>query len=412
MSFVAAKCPQCGGDLQLDPEKEMGFCMHCGSKIVVQEAVRAVRIDNTHMIDAWMKMGVTAAEAGNNKEAYEYFTKVVENDSNNWQAVFQKGKAAGWQSTYGKSRMAEFFQGVAIAQKMILQLNIPLNKKNEAWKSFALETINLTQAYANIAQDILKEDTRTSQEEYVRLAYQAIIECIEFMEVGLGLLDGMDDDEARSLRLQILKSIYYLCKLVCIQQPMIATIDSEIKMTLYWGVPLEFKQRFITRYDEVSDEIRKVEPQFEKNDLVVIDRLEPSTNWGTKYCAERNAENRSLQERINREKEINNKKKHWEDHPVEYETFLEEEKRRKDEIDKHNNNLKTVIDSKSAQIRELDLELSNLKLEHGKLGIFAGNQKKTISEKINLKELECMKLRNEINKLNSGFLNYGNEHLI
>ena len=63
MSFEAAKCPQCGGELQLDIEKETAFCMHCGSKIIVQEAIRAVRIDNAHMVDTWIKMGKSAFEA-------------------------------------------------------------------------------------------------------------------------------------------------------------------------------------------------------------------------------------------------------------------------------------------------------------------------------------------------------------
>ena len=107
MTFVAAKCPQCGGDLQLDPEKETGFCMHCGSKIVVRDAIKAVCIDNSHMVDTWMEMGDLAAESGNNKEAYDYYTKVVEAQPNNWRAIFKRGKAAGWQSTLVNVRLME-----------------------------------------------------------------------------------------------------------------------------------------------------------------------------------------------------------------------------------------------------------------------------------------------------------------
>jgi len=107
MQFVAARCPQCAGDLQLDNEKETGFCMYCGSKIVVQEAIRAVRIDNTYMIEKWMKTGDLAAEGGNLSEAYEYYTKVVEVQPDNWLAIYKKGKAAGWQSTLADLRFKE-----------------------------------------------------------------------------------------------------------------------------------------------------------------------------------------------------------------------------------------------------------------------------------------------------------------
>lgn len=45
MAYVAAQCPNCGGDLQLDEKMEKGFCMHCGSKIKVQEAIQNVKIE-------------------------------------------------------------------------------------------------------------------------------------------------------------------------------------------------------------------------------------------------------------------------------------------------------------------------------------------------------------------------------
>lgn len=107
MTFVAAKCPQCGGELQLNPEVETGFCMHCGSKIVVMDAIKAVRVDNSHMIDTWMQMGDLAVESGNYKEAYDNYTKVIEAQPTNWNAMFKRGKAAGWQSTLANIRLLE-----------------------------------------------------------------------------------------------------------------------------------------------------------------------------------------------------------------------------------------------------------------------------------------------------------------
>jgi hypothetical protein len=126
MEFVAAKCPQCGGELQLDPMIETGFCMHCGSKIIVQEAIRSVRIDNTQMVSTWMIMGDRATEAGNHQEAYEYYTKICEVQPNNWWALFKKGKAAGWQSTLQNVRYTEAAICFADAYKLS-----PENEKRE-----------------------------------------------------------------------------------------------------------------------------------------------------------------------------------------------------------------------------------------------------------------------------------------
>ena len=45
MSFEAAKCPNCGGELQLDSTMESGDCVHCGSKIIVRDAIQKMKIE-------------------------------------------------------------------------------------------------------------------------------------------------------------------------------------------------------------------------------------------------------------------------------------------------------------------------------------------------------------------------------
>lgn len=145
MPFVSARCPQCGGELQLDSGKATAFCMHCGSKIIVQEAINAVRIDNTHMIDTWMKMGDRAYEGENFSEAYEYYRKIIEVQPDNWIAHYKKGKAAGWQSTIANLRFTEattsFAQSINLApgeRKDTLKSEV-----NEEVKKLALALIAL-----------------------------------------------------------------------------------------------------------------------------------------------------------------------------------------------------------------------------------------------------------------------------
>lgn len=45
MPFEAAKCPNCGGILQLDDSNETGFCQFCGSRIVVRDAIQKMKIE-------------------------------------------------------------------------------------------------------------------------------------------------------------------------------------------------------------------------------------------------------------------------------------------------------------------------------------------------------------------------------
>ncbi|MBO4569216.1 MAG: hypothetical protein J5674_04580 [Candidatus Methanomethylophilaceae archaeon] len=36
MAIVAIKCPSCHGDVQLDDSREFGFCVYCGTKIMIR----------------------------------------------------------------------------------------------------------------------------------------------------------------------------------------------------------------------------------------------------------------------------------------------------------------------------------------------------------------------------------------
>ena len=58
MELKSAKCPNCGGKLQLNPNIEKGICIYCGSEIIVEDAIRLGReVDGiatvrTHLIRA------------------------------------------------------------------------------------------------------------------------------------------------------------------------------------------------------------------------------------------------------------------------------------------------------------------------------------------------------------------------
>lgn len=44
MSFVSVKCTHCGGRIELDDQREKGFCMYCGSQIVYKEAFQNMEL--------------------------------------------------------------------------------------------------------------------------------------------------------------------------------------------------------------------------------------------------------------------------------------------------------------------------------------------------------------------------------
>jgi len=39
MALVTTRCPNCGGEIQLNDKRETGFCLYCGCQIDVKEAL-------------------------------------------------------------------------------------------------------------------------------------------------------------------------------------------------------------------------------------------------------------------------------------------------------------------------------------------------------------------------------------
>lgn len=108
MTFKAAVCPSCGGELQVPDNRDTVKCMYCGTDIIVREAIQAVNGVN---IQNYLQLAATATGAKNYKEAYDYYSKVLEVDIDNSEAWFGKATAAAWQATIAEPRFAELHSG-------------------------------------------------------------------------------------------------------------------------------------------------------------------------------------------------------------------------------------------------------------------------------------------------------------
>lgn len=104
MEFKPAQCPSCGGSLQVPDDRLTVNCMYCGASVIVREAIQAAVQAS---IPNLLRLARTAALSGNHREAYDYFTKVLEYDSHNCEAWAGKAEAAGWQSGPNAFRIHE-----------------------------------------------------------------------------------------------------------------------------------------------------------------------------------------------------------------------------------------------------------------------------------------------------------------
>lgn len=149
MSFIPAKCPSCGGDLQVPNDRDSVKCMYCGGTVIVREAAAAASGVQVHNL---MALAKSAAEAGNAREAYDYYTRVLEIDPSNSLAWEGKGTSAGWLSTLSNIRTNEM---MACFDNAIKQVD---ESKQEELKRRCGHAVNrVTTAVYSTAQKQLNE---------------------------------------------------------------------------------------------------------------------------------------------------------------------------------------------------------------------------------------------------------------
>ena len=62
MAFVAAKCTQCGGSLQVDDSKDAGICPYCGTAFVTEKVIKNYNFHITNNIDTLIVQNSEKAE--------------------------------------------------------------------------------------------------------------------------------------------------------------------------------------------------------------------------------------------------------------------------------------------------------------------------------------------------------------
>jgi DNA-directed RNA polymerase subunit RPC12/RpoP len=150
MPFKAAKCPNCGGDLQVPDDRDSVKCMYCGSDIIVREAIKAasagVNIENL------FSLAKSAFDAGNFQEACDYYTKILEVDAGHYEAWMGKGFSAGWSSTLKDFRISETLSGI---DKAIIAA--PEDHKEAIREQGAISFMDLINEYYNMLDKFVRD---------------------------------------------------------------------------------------------------------------------------------------------------------------------------------------------------------------------------------------------------------------
>lgn len=104
VQFVPANCPVCGGELRVPNNLETVKCIYCGHDILIQNNLVIEKKQNT---DRLLDLAQSAEESRNYQQAYQYYSQVLEQDSNIAKAWVGKGISAGYMSSLKSQKISE-----------------------------------------------------------------------------------------------------------------------------------------------------------------------------------------------------------------------------------------------------------------------------------------------------------------
>lgn len=87
-TLVAAVCPKCGANLELDSSLEVAYCMYCRAKVIINSSTKNVKLDKSKDLENLYTLARRARENDNAEDALKYYEKILVEDPNNWEPTF------------------------------------------------------------------------------------------------------------------------------------------------------------------------------------------------------------------------------------------------------------------------------------------------------------------------------------
>lgn len=108
MELKDARCPNCGGQLKLNPDLEKGICIYCGTEIIVAEAIQKFsgEISGIASTKSSMLHAFNQLEDGDYDGAMKAFKHVIETEPTNSEAYYGMFKCSLVVAEYYKTRNA------------------------------------------------------------------------------------------------------------------------------------------------------------------------------------------------------------------------------------------------------------------------------------------------------------------
>lgn len=191
MGLIAAKCTQCGANIEVDDSKEAGICKYCGTAFITEKAIinyNTYITNNNNFSGAninivgrdiknFLEIGNNSLKARNGKEAFEYANKALEIKADSSDAWLMKMKALEYIGTIGDPRVGE----IVTCGKNAIQYAFS-DKKEETEKEVYKYYLSRALSLLVIATDQINNDIKELKHQAIKLRITNNSNTVELMD--------------------------------------------------------------------------------------------------------------------------------------------------------------------------------------------------------------------------------------
>jgi DNA-directed RNA polymerase subunit RPC12/RpoP len=132
MAFISAKCPECGGSIQLDDAKESGFCLYCGTKVLLSESIpQIVKVEGIQTLENKLSNAETYAKLGEVEKAISLLSQITEDFTSDYRAWWMLAKVKYAHDFFYRNLHVEYVDRIKTCKEYLYTLNLSPESKKE-----------------------------------------------------------------------------------------------------------------------------------------------------------------------------------------------------------------------------------------------------------------------------------------
>lgn len=213
-------CELCQGN-ELVKQDGMYVCQHCGTKYSVEEAKKllgTIKIDKTEETQKLLVLARRARDDGNNENAEKYYSLILQDDPNNWEAAYYSVRAKVGQCVIRdiSSAALQLLSCVISTYALIQEHTQTLDERTQAYSQITDDaTTLLVSLYYAAENHYLQIDNQIRANYRVEFTDRAQIIAGALCRIADVLDNYFKDDEAvtknKAMAWKCAINVYYRC---------------------------------------------------------------------------------------------------------------------------------------------------------------------------------------------------------